>query len=391
MFAGKQLEFGATRTKVVLRKTSQNQNIMDKFLDGAKRKNKAVLKYSLETKNGGNVKIGELNSKQFESAPNKGDVAEGIFSAAIFARFESKSKKITPSDVKAVLRRCKSALKVSGKIGKIYLKDKSANQNGVVDDTISLSIILAATNAVSLVDETFWPEFSELFSASVKYANRNVVKEWADLLYFNNQRNTIEVISDGVDDQASSKVDVHVKIDGKRVNINVSLKVNDVRQFGQIGGIDWEKLSKAWGALGVDISPIKKPFFENLANKDVIGALREIYQFTANKAKIDADRLKEFILFNATLNSDDVTLVNLSKQVVVYNFKKLKDAEIKKVTVKKVNDSGGKPTLVFYADGLEVIQLRMKIDNKPTSKYRVYVRTLVEKLDGLKMLIGEEL
>ena len=391
MFGGKSLEFTGKKIKVTIRKTKKNQDALATFMKKANTKDKELLKLSFETKEGIEVKLGDLNSDEFKSAPNRGDVAEGIFAAAIFARFESKAKDIKVADVKDVLKRCKRTLKVKDRIGSVSLKEKSSNENGILDDTITLSITLAATNIQSLVDETFWSEFKDIFSASVKYVNRNVVKEWADLLYFNNQKNLIEIVSDGTEDQKTTKVDVHVKIDKKLVDINVSLKVNDVRQFGQIGGVDWKKLVPAWKKLGIDITPLKKRFYDRLAAKDAVGALGLIYDHVTKLKNINTDKVKDFVIYNATLNADDVTLVNLSKQVVVYNFKKLRDLKIKTITVEKKKDKEGKPTLVFYADGMELIQLRMKIDNKPSTEYGVYVRTLVEKLNGLTALIGEKI
>ena len=72
------------------------------------------------------------------------------------------------------------------------------------------------------------------------------MKKWSKLLYENNRYDKIEVISDGLGGQTTTKVDVYVKVDDQPIDIKVSLKAGDVKQFGQVSGAEFAKQEKLW-------------------------------------------------------------------------------------------------------------------------------------------------
>ena len=47
-------------------------------------------------------------------------------------------------------------------------------------------------------------------------------------------------------DRRVLRLTCYVKVDGKPIDIKVSLKAGDVKQFGQVSGIDFEKQIKLW-------------------------------------------------------------------------------------------------------------------------------------------------
>ena len=100
----------------------------------------------------------------------------------------------------------------------------------------------------------------EYVDSAVKYANSPNVTKWSKLVYENNRYDKIEVLSDGLGGQRSTKVDVSVKITDDKgklmpVDILVSLKAGDVKQFGQVSGAEFNKQQDLWGRLfGYDAS-----------------------------------------------------------------------------------------------------------------------------------------
>lgn len=383
-----------TNKKYIIKRTKKNKDSLDRYLkESLKGGNGPLNDILLDTTDGAQINFGSLTKPKFRAVANKGDVAEGIFSSALYAKFKSKSKNIKVQNVYDVLDEARNKLKVRGgkrRTVEISLKEKSENKNGVVYDDISLKIILAESNMHSLLDSSVWnSELSDIFNSAVAYANSKTVQYWADLLWKNNQKNLIEVISAGTEDQTGTKVDVFVLIDRKKVDINVSLKAGDVKQFGQLGGTDFEKIQKMWKYLDVDISKDKKKYYEFLSKKDVVGGFNVIYNTVANKKTFDTTLFSDFVKYNATLRESGVTLVQLSRNAKIYDFEKLKKLKGMKISVKKKKDSTGKPFVIFYNGNTELLKIRMKIENKPTSEFGVYVRTYIEKLQGLTDLLAE--
>lgn len=379
--------YGTSKVRHVLRRTNANKDALTRYLRESMTNQRAPLnKIMLETTEKKKISFGEINSVSFKAAPNKGDVAEGIFAASIYARFLSKTKKINIRDVQDILKKADKRKRKTGNTIRLTLKEKSANKNGIVFDDISLNIILAETNMNSLLDEDIWtPELKNLFDLSIKYANSKTVKDWADLLYCNNQYNSIEVVADGTEDQSSTKVDVRVIIDKSNVDINVSLKIGNVKQFGQISGSDFNILEKMWKRLGVNISPKRKKYYDLLGKKETIKAFALIYETVVQKKQIETKHFNDFIVQNATLKEKNVSLIQLGTKVKIYDFNKLKKITNEKIEMKQKKDSFGKPLIIFHIGKQELLQIRMKIENRVKG---VYVRNYVEKLKGLEEILA---
>lgn len=312
---------------------------------------------------------------------NRGDMAEAIFAAAITARFMNKNMAIGTNHVIALIDRIDSNQK---KQKMIY---DSPNKNPKIMDKVTFELGLAESNLKALTDKSIQATVMDIVNAAIKYANSSIVTSWSKLLYENNRFNEIEVISDGVGDQKGTKVDVRVKIDGKPTNINVSLKADDVKQFGQVGGSKFEAQQRLWNELlGLDVSGYETKYYEMIKKKNVVGAIKEVYLGAsvlfnaAVKTNKEAlyKKLADGINYFATLREQNVTLVQLTRQEAqVYKFdnieKLLKDVNLtaKLITNKKY------PEINFEdEDGLVLITVRVKTENKPKE---VYVRNYVEK------------
>jgi hypothetical protein len=243
----------------------------------------------------------------------------------------------------------------------------------------------------ALCDPKNFTPLSDLFESAAKYANGKTVREWGDLLYNNNMYNFIEVISDGLGGQRSTKVDVRVLVDKQHTDINVSLKAGDVKQFGQVSGAEFDKQEILWEKLlKIDVKFLEREYTQLLSEKKTFDAIFKVYNYVAreinNKLSTETSRAKflddlgEGIIHFATLNEKDVTLVQLNrKEAKVYNFDGLKKAilQIKELRADIVS-SGEKPKIVIGDRSTGVLlEIRTKIENK--SDGTPYVRNYIEK------------
>ena len=406
----------STATKTYrLKKGEFNNNAIKKFAElGMKGSSfqKDALMIPLETTDNKKkyIEIGSLNKPNVKY--NLGDMAEGVVGAAITARFIYKNKNINAQIVYGVL----SALAKSGptnypgKKGKQVEKTfKSANKNPKIMDDVRCFISLAEVNMLALLSPNNKDLLKEYVDSAVKYANSNNVKKWSKLVYENNRYDKIEVLSDGLGGQRTTKVDVSVKITNDKgeslpVDILVSLKAGDVKQFGQVSGAEFEKQEEFWERLfgyGDVIKPLKTRY-ESLmfTEKKPTEAVYLVYEKVNQRlnqdmrgAKSDElmQKLSSAINYFATLNEQFVTLVQVGGgRTKVYQFddiyEKLRDKEY---SSNLKTGASGLPTVVISSGREDLIQFRVKQEFK--SDGSPYIRNYVEKLSLLGDLLAESL
>jgi hypothetical protein len=196
------------------------------------------------------------------------------------------------------------------------------------------------------------------------------------------------------------------------VDIKVSLKVNDVKQFGQQGGTLFKATGKKKGykeywdnLFGIDISSQ-----ENAYNKmkgvdhNTLGAINLIYDYVAvelqkklnDKKSSESTLIKlgKAIQYYATLNEEHVELVQLTnRDAKIYNFAGLPgiieqhDFDVK---CSKGTSSSGKslPIITIHEKGKPdniLLILRVKIE---TLNNTPYYRNYIEKGKFLGDLIS---
>lgn len=380
----------------VIEDTKQNKESIKEYVklssdDSNKKKAFAIL---LTTKNDRPIAIGSIDKPKVQgSIGNKGDMAEGMLGAAMAARFLNKTKKITEDDVLKMLNQLK------GSKTKKTLTKKSENKNKKVQDELTFFLSLAEKNMTSLMEKDTQTVMKDIAKAAAAFANSKTVADWADLLYNNNVSNHIEVIADGLSGQTTTKVDVYVKIDGKKVNINVSLKAGDVKTFGQVGGAGFEKQIELWKSIiNIDVKKHESKFNGYLKKGDQVGALDYIYSQVAKEAnqKLKTAQKKNILLalgegikYHATKNEENVILVQLNKKAAtIYAFESIQNVlKNLRLEAKLEYDSKGKPKIQFVDERNDVLlTIRMKIENKPNG---VYVKNYIEKGPLLSELISE--
>jgi len=406
----------STATKTYkLTKTKFNQDAVKRFTElGMKGSSfqKEALTVPLETTDPKKkyIEIGSLNKPNIKY--NLGDMAEGVVGAAITARFIYKNRNINAQIVYGVL----SALAKSGvtnypgKKGKqVERTFKSANANPKIMDDVRCFISLAEVNMLALLSPSNKTLLKEYVDSAVKYANSNNVKKWAKLVYQNNRYDKIEVLSDGLGGQRTTKVDVSVKItndEGKLlpVDILVSLKAGDVKQFGQVSGAEFEKQEELWDQLfGYKnvIKSLKKKYDDLMfVDKKPDEAVYLVYQkvnqqlnqdLRSNKSTEILQRLSSAINYFATLNEEYVSLVQVGGgKAKVYKFDDIYSKLLGRDYRSSIKTgASGLPTIIISSGNEDLIQFRVKQEFK--SDGRPYIRNYIEKLSLLGDLLAESL
>jgi hypothetical protein len=334
---------------------------------------------------------------------NRGDVAEGIFAAALFARFNNRTPTgiapITNADVVKVINRIGKVAKLTKKGKRTFMhasiSSKVNDVNPISKDITTLSIGLAPSNFSDFINKAPAKMAKEISSA-VAYANSSNVSRYAKFLYVNNKPNKLVVDADGISNQTGTKVDVYVTIDRRRTNLNVSLKVSGGDQFGQVGGSDFIKLVDFFKILGVDISAVEHEFANARVNQGVDASidiayaegfklLRNVFAGGPKKDVAAFNKFVKGVMHFATLGDPTVRLVSLERGTFKeFSFKKF-DTRLATTDVEVISKGTRRPTLVIRnaTDGKELFILRSKYE-----KSEDYYRNLISKGSGLSSLLS---
>lgn len=325
-----------------------------------------------------------MKTADFGGKTNKGNMAEAIFGAAVTCRFKNKNTNVSDSDVWAIINQ------IDKNKPQQSFKFKSPNQNEGVKDDVTFTLYLSTINLMGLTDTTVQQTLIGIVKSSVVYANSQVVSKWAKTLYENNQYNKIDVMAVGTRDESSSKVDVTVLIDGKEVDINVSLKAEEVKQFGQVYGSTFDKQELLWKTLvGLDPGLYKDDFNKVLQQGGTPqDAIREVYSGMADaintalksKRKATHAAISKGIKSFATLSKPEVTLVQLTKnEAAVYDFENLDALLGNRTLIAKKPDSKSDPKILISdsATGKVLFSVRCRKDGDK-------IRNVIEKGPLLK-------
>ena len=369
------------------------------------RQQKEALSISLETTDTKvkQITIGSIDKPNIKY--NLGDMSEAVVGAAIAARFIYKNRSITSANVYGVLYGMPAPTNYPGKKGKYTERTfNSLNENKKVSDQVKVYISLAEVNMNAVMDRSNKQLIEPYVRSAVRYANSTNVRKWAKLLYENNRSDVIDVRSDGLGGQTTTKVDVFVEVNGEKVDINVSLKAGDVKQFGQVSGIEFEKQIKLWETsfgFGQEIKSLNGQYDKLILKKETVPqAVALVYQkvaelFNQGMKRGSTDVVRKFassIKYFATLNEDNVTLLQVGNDAAkLYSFDDIyQGLENMQMNASVTFGKSGLPTLFINdANGNPILQYRVKQEFKPDGS--PYIRNYVEKQKVLGQLIGESL
>ena len=297
---------------------------------------------------------------------NKGNVAEILFAGAVFLRFKSKGTRVTEAQIKDLIK----GLKPMANTG--HLTTTSPNldpdtgremKNPV--DTIHFIYGLSSNNYKAVKDMTLWTAWSKIIQGALVYANSREVTSWSDMFYSNGLKNEIEVFADGETNQTGTKVDVRVTAndhEDKKIplDLNISLKVGNVKQFGQYGGVKYSVQEKLWSEFfGINIRTLyrRDDFYAMMGTghheNDMADALNMSYSKVAPEVAKALGTVKGVDLFfkainkHMTRNENPVFLIQLDDkgQAIKYDTSNLKE-KLKGLTfTSKLEKSGDLPMM----------------------------------------------
>lgn len=165
---------------------------------------------------------------------NDGEVAETLLGAALFARFTSKQN-ITEAEV---IKTLSSAKQISGGFELMGKRGTDPINLRAINKPQNNDVIIQYVNDKSTLVKKFPKSVAGLDTAlrsCVAYVNESSkVTEAIQEIDSNPDKDSVEVVTDGVSDQTGTKADLQLKI-GDKLRL-LSLKVNAVKQFGQDTG-----------------------------------------------------------------------------------------------------------------------------------------------------------
>lgn len=415
-------KFKVSSTKMV---GSKDKKSLDKFLKLVNSgQNREAVNLTFLADDGNVYTFGQIRKPKVTA--NMGDTAEGVFAAAIFCRFTNRNTDVKVTDVFKVLNGIRKTETVKGG-AKVEKNVKADNEGISLKDDVKLYISLAKANLNFLIDKKSKAALNGYAQSSVAYANNINVKKWAKIIYENRRYDQIEIISDGVGSlpgmgQTTTKVDTFVTITDDKgkpqdVDIKVSLKVDDVKQFGQKGGVNFDRQKNAQGKMvdgyvelfdklfGINIKSKKNVYNRKLhKEKDTSGAINYIYDHVASEltSRMGNKRQRSTVFKNlgdaiddfATLGEEHVTLVQLTKgEAKIYNFRGLNNVlaeyEFDIDYVKGINKTTGEPLpsviIVEKTSRAQLLIVRVKREAVGGG----YYRNLIEKGKFMGDLIAE--
>ena len=373
----------------------------------------------------GGLSMGNLDKP---SKPSKGDIGEAVIAAAICARFVYKHGRVTPQMVIGIMKTLghKGVKAYPGKTGKFVENTFKSKNEGVkiLDDvqcyiSLNKSAITAALNPRSEFGIWAYKEVIPAYARSAcNYVNSGKVSRWAETVYKNRRYDLIDIRSDGLGDQKGTKVDTRVKItnqEGKLepVNINLSMKVDDVKQFGQVSGMEFSVQQELWNQLfgyTSTVNTLETKWNELSQEKhDLPGALNMVYDAVYTKAKADlkgagkeklVQQIAQGITYFATRHEEHVELLNLGKGgTKLYNFDDfyttLMSVEDLDVTIRDQKNNLRQMEIVGKSPKDQkvktLIGIRIRREPEASRGAIVYIRNLIEKSHLLGDLLAESL
>ena len=209
--------------------------------------------------------------------PNMGDLAEPILACGVAAKFANPDAVVTRTAIEKLLRKVikKNPENIDGKPGG-ELK---------VRDNIFLKVAIRRREWEWLKDESHWELIDWQFKAVAQYCNdkSRSVQGKIDLMQgkgrrlhliakaymLNGRKDEIRVDADGTGDQKGTKADIKITLNGKKANMQMSLKVKGGDQIGQKAGVPFDRQYDIFKELGIDVSPARKEYDEAVKEIDL--------------------------------------------------------------------------------------------------------------------------
>ncbi len=260
-----------------------------------------------------------------QKMPNKGDTAEGLLGAAMFAKLRKRVGggigAVTVDDVWEVFDRMTP---VSDTDYMVTVKDM-----GGATDKIWFRLKVKAIVKNALSNTSMRNRLTGWATSPVNYVNSKEGTEYAEEFYKNGKPDEIGIISDGLSAQTERKSDVFTvvrdPVTGQVAKelLPISLKAG-AEQFAQHSGSTFKAMEDMFGLLGIDISDTKLKFNEFIKDGEKIKAASYVYARAAaiiNDLVVDdqgeaelISRLSKALKYWATNDADNVRVVSFGSR-----------------------------------------------------------------------------
>jgi hypothetical protein len=356
---------------------------------------------------------------------NRGNIAEGIFSAALVARFqkEKPSFKVMKADVEAVIKVIANrAFSLEHTI-----TDKFTSPNAPGDllgknpkpDKIIYKVGLGNGDMKALINKDIRSsEMAGIYTSAVRYANGQTVCDWDKRFYENDRVDIITVAAQGGADQKGTKTDVAVwftDADGKdhKTSLEYSVKAAAVKQFSQRGGTKFETLETLFKEFySFALGPHRLPYEEHM--NATPQRIPEALSLAYNKAwasmgsgsprSFPSSKKKQFtaaVKYHAQKLVGDMPQLNLldtgqpdikdfnlmAKNIETYGYwsveqthsnSKLAGAMLPKHVIRVHNDA--------QDPGKAILEIRVRVETQKSGN--LYFRSVIENGKDMGILVG---
>lgn len=326
---------------------------------------------------------------------NKGEIAEGILGAAMFAKFTKRRADeniatVTPNDISNIL----SQLKMTGEdTYQVTVNDA----NSQIADIISFVLKLKTGPYKDLMDPTKRNLIANEFLSASAYVNSPMAERYSKYFYLNGKADEISIVADGAASETDKKTDVWVGVKEatgqmRYLKLNTSLKIGGIKQFGQVGGADMTSMIKLWNYFGIDVSKYTAQF-DTLSRENQFEALSYIYKLVTEELARNlmgdndtdeaqfVDILAHAITHFATLGDSNVELVDFDKGgFKILRFKNLKEKLSKVNLTATYRSDKARPEIIIHdvANPKRILlHIRVKIETLKSGN--VYIRSIIEK------------
>jgi hypothetical protein len=214
---------------------------------------------------------------------NRGEVAEGLLGAAVFAKMLQRQGEYVGQITGDNIWRIIDQLKQTGE--DTYSTTVPDGERRAVKDSITFTLRLKSAPYKDLMNPEKRVMLTDLISSAVTFANSKDIQRYSEYFYLNGKPDQIHVISDGVSAEEEQKTDVQVLFKDhatgqmRSTRLNISLKVGGVGQFGQVGGA--EGVFALFGQFGLDFGPDEPEFERILKSRGPGPAMEFIYRKAA--------------------------------------------------------------------------------------------------------------
>jgi len=291
---------------------------------------------------------------------SKTDVLESIYAAAIYARFLNQTQLIVEQDIIDVLDRLKDNKQ------KQLLTTLTKNKNRKVSDVVTLRMAGSLSCMRTLTDKSTQWMLNDIIQSSLKYANSTSALKWAKLLFENNRRNNIQIIAVGFGDQRGLKAPVTVRVDSKKINIELDLKAGDIKANGRVIGGSFEEISSVcMKTLGISIANYQSQFFKIREIRGIAATTVFAYKSLAyeyNKA-VKNNREKTYLKLATNMSAS----MSKKTQFLIYGVFNKNEAQLFKNGNLKVLLTEETKAIITLQRGLPTLNI-VNAKNKPLLK-----------------------